>query len=191
MSGAGLGIKGSADTHSRVQINTGGYIYLGRGTATPTAGFRAGSGGEVEAQSIVQPGVDNTYTMGAAAKRWSTLYAATGVINTSDERTKQQWVDLSEKERRVAIQAKALLKSFKFNDAVDSKGEKARIHFGIGAQSLKAAFEEEGLVAEQYAVLCFDKWPEELDDDGKVVISAGERYGVRYEELFAFILAAI
>lgn len=33
-------------------------------------------------------GVDNTYTWGGASNRWSTIYAATGAINTSDAREK-------------------------------------------------------------------------------------------------------
>jgi hypothetical protein len=33
-------------------------------------------------------GVDNTYTWGGASNRWSTIYAATGTINTSDAREK-------------------------------------------------------------------------------------------------------
>lgn len=97
----------------------------------------------------------------------------------------------------MVFKAKALLKSFKFKDAVALKGDGARIHFGIGAQSLKAAFESEGLIAEHYAVLCYDEWTEQaeiLDDDGAVIEPyrpAGNRYGVRYEELLAFIIAAL
>jgi hypothetical protein len=38
--------------------------------------------------AAVYPSNDNTAALGAAANRWSTVYAATGVINTSDAREK-------------------------------------------------------------------------------------------------------
>lgn len=71
-----------------------------------------------------------------------------------------------------------------------------RIHFGVIAQDVKAAFEVEGLVAEDYAILCCDEWPEQQEtsnDEGEVIEPyhpAGNRYGVRYEELLALILGA-
>jgi hypothetical protein len=56
---------------------------------------------------------------------------------------------------------------------------------------VKAAFEAEGLVAEKYAVLCYDEWASELDANGSVIRPAGNRYGIRYEELLSFIVAAL
>jgi parallel beta-helix repeat protein len=152
---------------------------------------------EVTTAGYFQPVSDNVYRLGNSSNRWSEVYVAAGTINTSDERVKEQWASISAAERRTAIKAKALLKSFKFRDAVEEKGSGARIHFGIGAQSLKAAFESEGLVAEHYAVLCYDEWPEQaeiLDEDGAVIEPyrpAGNRYGVRYDELLALIIAAL
>ena len=129
------------------------------------------------------PGGDNTQNLGAASFRWSTVYAGTGAINTSDAREKQQVRDLSAAERAVAIRLKSLVRAFKFNDAVEAKGEGARIHFGVMAQEVKAAFEAEGLAPFDYALLCYDDWL----DEGR----AGNRYGVRYEELLVFILGAM
>jgi hypothetical protein len=37
---------------------------------------------------VVGPGADNTYSLGQSGARWSVVWAATGTINTSDERTK-------------------------------------------------------------------------------------------------------
>jgi hypothetical protein len=37
---------------------------------------------------VVGPGTDNTYSLGQSGARWSVVWAATGTINTSDERTK-------------------------------------------------------------------------------------------------------
>jgi hypothetical protein len=145
----------------------------------------------------LRPAADNARACGNASLRWSVVYAGTGTINTSDEREKQQIRDLSAAERAVAVRLKSLIRAFKFNDAVAAKGESARTHLGVIAQDVKAAFEAEGLVAEDYAILCYDEWgeqPETVDEDGNVTQEyrpAGNRYGVRYEELLAFIIAAL
>lgn len=161
----------------------------------------------------ILPSTDNGMNFGSASNRLSQIYAATGTINTSDEREKQQIRDLSEAEKRVAVKLKSQIKAFKFNDAVIEKGDKARIHFGVIAQEVKAAFESEGLVAEDYAILCYDEWEAEYreiteeitvtNDAGEEVTEivetgereltreAGSRYGVRYEELLAFIISAL
>jgi len=143
------------------------------------------------------PSADNTQKLGGISNRWSVVYAGTGAINTSDAREKQQVRELSDQERAVAIRLKSLVRMFKFNDAVKAKGDGARIHCGVIAQDVKAAFEAEGLRAEDYAILCYDEWEERQeikDENGLVIqeyIAAGNRYGVRYEELLAFIISAI
>ena len=65
------------------------------------------------------------------------------------------------------------------------------------AQDVAAAFEAEGLNAFAYGVVCYDEWEGQdavIGDDGVVhseAITAGSRYGIRYEELLAFIIAAL
>lgn len=145
----------------------------------------------------VYPGGDNARSLGTASRRWSVVYAGTGTINTSDARDKQQVRSLSTKERDTAVSLKQLIRAFKFNDAVEAKGDKARIHFGVLAQDVKSAFEANGLHAEDYAILCYDEWaetPEIKDAEGNVTQEfreAGNRYGVRYDELLAFIIAVM
>jgi len=73
--GDGLSVKSSGDTQDRVQITASGYLYFGRGSAAPTAGFRAGTLGEVNAQSVLQPETDNAVSLGAAARRWTTVHS--------------------------------------------------------------------------------------------------------------------
>jgi hypothetical protein len=43
----------------------------------------------------------------------------------------------------------------------------------------------------RYGIVCYDQWDAELDDDGNEITPAGDSYGVRYEELLAFIIAAL
>lgn len=187
--------SGAATYDARLEF-TGGDNTDGSGTLGIRAGSLSTTAGAFSA-NIVRPNADNVSTLGTSALRWSTVYAGTGSINTSDERQKQQIRALSEVERAVAVQLKGLIRAFKFSDAVEAKGDGARIHFGVIAQDVKAAFEAEGLVAENYALLCYDEWPEQaevLTEDGEVVTPyqpAGNRYGVRYEELLAFIISAM
>lgn len=165
-----------------------------------------------------RPQTDNTLNSGTASQRWNTIYAGTGTINTSDGREKQQIRTLNDAERATALACKGLLRAFKFNDAVGEKGSAARIHFGAIAQDVADAFRSEGLDPHDYALFCYDEWPSEdavlehreavaavVDDEGKIIvpgepattvviraaIAAGNRYGVRYDELLAFMLASI
>ncbi|MGB1215048.1 MAG: tail fiber domain-containing protein [Pikeienuella sp.] len=126
------------------------------------------------------PGTDNTYNLGSSGKRAGTIYAATGTINTSDRNEKQDISALSTAERNVAIAAKGLFCKFRYRDAVEKKGDGARIHFGVVAQDLQAAFEAEGLDPWAYGVMCRDQL-----DDGTY------RLGVRYDELMALALSAL
>lgn len=112
----------------------------------------------------IESGVDNTQTFGTASKRWSEVFAGNGTINTSDETMKSFLGDFSDKERSVAVKVKALLTKFKWNESIEREengGKKARIHVGIGAQSLAEAFSSEGLDASDYAMFCYDEWEEE------------------------------
>lgn len=186
-----IGVEGLGDCSLRLEASGSGFVVVNRS---------------------LKPVLDNTFSIGSSDARWNQVYAATGTINTSDEREKQQIRDLSTAERAVAVRLKSLIRAFKFNDAVAAKGESARTHFGVIAQDVKVAFEAEGLVAEDYAILCYDEWDEqeeiiqswenEYDGNGALTRSAGSevvqeyrpagnRYGVRYEELLAFIISAI
>lgn len=152
-----------------------------------------------------QPSIDDDMTLGSPSNLWQEVYAAVGTINTSDERQKQDIEALSEAELRVAQRLKGLIKKFRFVSAFNKKGDDARIHVGAIAQDVKAAFEAEGLDGFRYGVLCYDEWPdqyrpvlavnengEEYDTGEKTLVkAAGSRYGLRYEELFAFIIAAL
>jgi hypothetical protein len=128
-------------------------------------------------------GADNARTLGTAAIRWSVVYAATGSINTSDANLKQDIADLDDAEKRVATRIKGLIKKFRYKDAFALKGENARIHVGVIAQEVQAAFVAEGLDAARYALFCSDTWVEDGVEK--------TRLGVRYDQLLAFVIAAL
>ena len=72
-------VEASADS---LQIFAGGT----RAASFINGGVALNGGSEVEGNW--QPGTDNTYACGGAAKRWTVIYAINGTINTSDERQK-------------------------------------------------------------------------------------------------------
>ena len=129
--------------------------------------------------------VDNSRDLGSSTVRWDDVYATNGTIQTSDRNEKQDIAELSEAEQRVAVAARGLLRKFRWKDSVAEKGDDARIHFGIIAQDLQAAFEAEGLDAGDYAMFISSTWTDEETNEEKT------RMGVRYSELLAFIISAI
>lgn len=196
----GLSSPGAAADTAGVQVN--------KGTATNFAGLTYVFGSDYWsmrvnstnvgrfAVNLWRPENDGSTLLGAASSRFSTIYASTGTINTSDEREKFGIQDID----AAAVRAvrRIPFKQFKFADAVQAKGDNARWHFGVIAQQVKQAFETEGLDAFAYGVLCYDEWPEqpEVRDEttGEIVEAhrpAGSRYGVRYEELLCLKLAAM
>ena len=137
-----------------------------------------------ESATSFRPRVDNSYPLGGSLFRWSVVYAGTATINTSDQNLKEQILDLDAAELAVAQRIKGLIKKFKFKDAVQTKGNDARIHVGVIAQDVKAAFEAEGLDADAYGMFCKDI---ETDETGTEIT----RLGVRYSELLSFVIAAM
>ena len=140
---------------------------------------------QITTGGAVTPGADNTQTLGSASLRWSTIFAGTGTINTSDERSKR---DIS------AIP----------DDWLDAWGdvewcrykfiEGNRWHTGLVAQQVRDAFAARDLDATKIGLLCFDEWeatPEIAavkDDEGNANLPnqparpAGDRWGLRYDE---------
>ena len=130
---------------------------------------------------------DNTEDIGQPDFRWNDAYITNGVTTGSDGNDKQDIRDLTEAEQRVAVACKGLLKAWRWKSAVEEKGDNARIHCGIIAQDLQAAFAAEGLDAGRYAMFISNTWwetqtelpaveavAEVLDEDGNVVTEAVE-----------------
>ena len=130
---------------------------------------------------VVRPGrMDNVVSLGSATYRWSQVYAANSTISTSDETLKTKIEELTVKEKAVALEIKLNIGKYKMLDSVENKGVNARIHFGVGAQTVKSIFEKHGLDADNYSLFCKDTL-----EDGT------ERYGIRYDHLSMMILSAI
>lgn len=160
----------------------------------------------------IHPSDDGLMGLGTASNRWGTVYAATGTIQTSDERNKQQFRSLGEAEKAAALEIKRNICLFKFNDAVELKGDGARWHVGVKAQQVVQIMTDHGLDWRKYGFICHDEWeatpdftitvePEQIDEDGTIIkpavlktvkgSEAGDRYSVRSDELAMFMLSAI
>ena len=174
-------------------------------TITPRSGYETLVNSQTSIGGLLKPSVNNTYSLGSASFLWTEVFAANGSINTSDREQKQNIEPIDEAVLRAWGNVNFC--QFKFKDAVEKKGDAARIHIGVIAQEIKSAFEDEGLDPFAYGVLCFDEWDDQYEDvevseeykdeNGKIctrpvktgekrlIIAAGSRYGVRYNEVLA------
>jgi len=142
--------------------------------------------------------LSNTQDLGKTGNRWDDVWS-NGSFNGSDRNIKQDIQDLDEAEKRVAVKCKSLIKKYRMKDAVTKKGNDARIHVGIIAQELQAAFESEGLDAFRYSMIGKDIWWEATDAEGNRDVKYEATVGytevtqmsVRYNELLAFIISAM
>ena len=138
------------------------------------------------------PASNGSASLGTSSLRWSEVFANTATINTSDERLKDNISDIED--AVLDAWGDVNLKVFQFKDAIEKKGQDARIHAGVIAQQVQQAFEARGLDAFRYGLLCYDAWDAKdavMDEDGTEIEPAqpaGNRYSIRYEE--ALILEA-
>lgn len=132
--------------------------------------------------NLIEPMVDNTYSCGAAAHRWSTVYAGTGTINTSDAREKTTVTPLTDAELAAAKAFAVEIGTFQFLDAIALKGASvARLHTGFTVQRAIEIMQAQGLDPMRYGFICYDQWGADGDQ------AAGDRYSFRFDELLLFI----
>lgn len=183
-------------------------------STTGTAASLSAGGKSVQINAAAfQPGSDNNTTSGTASFRWSTVYAGSATINTSDARLKDWRGGFNDHELRVAKKLSKLIGIYRWKDMVEQKGEDARLHAGVLVQDVMNIFKDEGLDPFDYGMVCYDEWQDEYEsifeeklvqpegegaepelrmvDTGRTRIKtkAGNRYGLRYDELWAFIIA--
>ena len=145
--------------------------------------------------------------LGTGTNPYDSIQANSGSISLSDERRKKNILPLEESVFRAW--GKVGYKVFQLADAVAEKGASARLHIGVIAQEVDAAFASENLDACRYGLFCHDVWDEQYenvtvvdsnavyDKDGNLtapavthverrkVQDAGDRFAIRYEEALA------
>ena len=140
------------------------------------------------------PGATNTFNMGNGSNRWKRLFAVTATSVSSDRDLKQDIEELNEKEKKVAVALKGLIRKYRLISQVQETGDKAKVHVGVIAQDVGAAFEAEGLDPNDYEL--YENEMIHEDEDGNecseedAVIST-RCLGIIYSELLAFIISAM
>ena len=114
---------------------------------------------------------------------------------TSDQRLKQQITEIDDK--LLDAWEDVDLVQFKYNDAVDQKKDKARLHTGYVVQQIDSACKSHNVDISEYGLYCHEEYPEETEEveveneDGtktketKVIHEASEHYSLRYTEVYA------
>lgn len=108
-----------------------------------------------------RPSTEGVQNLGTASHPWKTLYATTGTINTSDRNVKTEINPISDEVLDAWSNVNYV--QYKLKDSVTRKGENARTHIGLIAQSIDEAFKEKGLNATDYGIVGFDEM-----EDGSV-----------------------
>ena len=110
----------------------------------------------------------------------------------SDQRLKQQISNIDDK--LLDAWEDVLPCQFKYNDAVDQKGDTARLHTGYVVQQIDTACKSHDVDISDYGLYCHEEYPEETEEveveqkDGtkvketKVIREASEHYSLRYTE---------
>ena len=124
---------------------------------------------------------------------WTWNGSAVQII--SDQRLKQQIAEIDDK--LLDAWESVELCQFKYNEAVDQKGDTARLHTGYVVQQIDEACKEHGVDVSAYGLYCHEEYPEETEEvevlqkDGtktkerKVIREANEHYSLRYTEVYA------
>ena len=123
------------------------------------------------------------------------IWTGTACQITSDQRLKQQINQIDDK--LLDAWEDVDLVQFKYNDAVDQKGDKARLHTGFVVQQIDSACKSHGVDISAYGLYCHEEYPQETEEveveneDGtktketKVIREASEHYSLRYTEVYA------
>ena len=143
----------------------------------------AGNTVHIQKAQSLRPGADDLYDLGQVSFRWQDIWATNATINTSDEREK----------RNIAAIPDNVLDAWAAVDWVQFRWKTGtRTHTGVIAQQVIAALDVCGPgTAFSYGVVGYDEWPDEFDDKGRRIVSAGNRYSVRVGEADAMENALI
>jgi len=208
------GVSTTYDIHDANAIpRSGGAVISGEGlyrvddisTLHLSGGTKWGEGGTVAMRgqlAPMQPGCINFGCHSPTESKDMVLYPSgtwtwegTAVQLVSDQRLKQQIAGIDDK--LLDAWEDVNLVQFKYNDAVDAKKDKARLHTGYVVQQIDSACKEHGIDISAYGLFCHEEYPQETEEveveqaDGtkvkerKVIREASEHYSLRYTEVYA------
>lgn len=144
------------------------------------------------------PGSDGSQDIGTGSRRWRQVYAVDGAINTSDARDKTEPRNLTSNELAAAADIARLPCIFQWIQAIQDKGEEARLHTGPTVQAVISVMQAHDLDPFRYGFVCYDEWDERLEvrdeETGEVTQEyrpAGNRYSLRPTELAWWVIRGI
>ena len=208
------GVSTTYDIHDANAVpRSGGAVIsgntIGRINDTDTL-FLNGGSGENNGGHIVLFGASYGWALGRGAVRLNPALSSTtykfmylypdgtwtwqgqAVQLVSDQRFKQQITEIDDKLLDAWQDVEPC--QFKYNDAVDQKKDKARLHTGYVVQQIDSACKSHGVDISAYGLYCHEECPEETEEveveqsDGtktkekKVIREASEHYSLRYTE---------
>jgi hypothetical protein len=169
----------SSNDGGEVAVTTGGaairfknasnQISVGNDTTT----FSAGGTNYYLQVGIFRPGSDSTIQLGGSGSKWKEVYAADGVIKTSDANEKNSIEVLPDKYITLFDNIEA--KRYKMN-----KGTSGRYHVGFISQEVEQAMIDAGVDSQEFGGIVKDK-----DENGN------DMYMLRYDEFIGILFAKI
>lgn len=148
--------------------------------------------------SGIVPRADNALQNGDPSLRWTAIYATNGTIQTSDMREKTSFTGANDNERAFIREVFMGAGWYHWLDAVEKKGDRARDHFGLGAQNVEALARKHGIDPNAKAFFCEDAINETVEVKGREVtrplMKGGKQYvrkGLRPDQLHTLGIATL
>ena len=172
-------------------IGIGGGTSWGNGAIVIAYGKDAPRAGEI--QLVCSDGSNAKEMQLHPDGTW--IWNGTACQITSDQRYKQQIAEIDDKLLDAWEDVEP--SQFKYNDAVDQKGDNARLHTGFVVQQIDSACKSHGVDISQYGLYCHEEYPQETEEveveqangtktkETKVIREASEHYSLRYTEVYA------
>ena len=176
-----LRLDGGTDFNKGATILIFGVDYAGDANAAGSIRLRTSDGGGNRNMDLYPSG---TWTWAGQAIQYVSDQRLKQQISKIDNALLDAWEDVEPSQ-------------FKYNDAVDQKGDTARLHTGYVVQQIDEACKSHNVDISQYGLYCHEEYPEETEEveveqaDGtktkerKVISEASEHYSLRYTEVYA------
>lgn len=174
-----FGVQGASNTPT-ISFHSGNFAATYDCAIRATGGDGVTGNGTLNLLALLtlannlRPSLDNSYQLGGSSNRWSVVFSATGTINTSDPKLKR-FYDTFNKKKNDEIFAKLKkainnlpIRLYQWLDAIEEKGDNARLHVGLSAQEVFEVFEKEGLDAHEFGLFCEDDEIERVSIKEKV-----------------------
>lgn len=163
---AEMGLAG--DDHWRLKVSPDGASWINALTVNATTGMATVAAG-------LRPAADNAVTLGASGARWSTIWSATGTIQTSDRRRK---TDIAPSDLGLDFILALNPVSYRWAVGGNEAGQARpgrRTHYGLLAQDVRAVLGDKDFAGHVLAD------PHDPDSE----------QGLRYDAFIAPLVAAV